>query len=55
MLSLEEYRRISSEKRATFSEAFERWRASVDLRDINVGDNDFADLRDKSQGRELTW
>ena len=51
LVSIEEFRRLSSGREGFWS-AIERWRASVDPADLE-GDDPFADVRDKSPGREL--
>ena len=53
LTSVDEYRRLSS-RREGFWTATERWRASVDPADLE-GEDPFADVRDKSPGREIDF
>ena len=51
LVSIDEYRRLS-EGRRDFWGAYERWRASINPADLE-GDDPFADVRDRSPGREI--
>lgn len=51
LISVDEYRRLSDGRR-DFWGAYERWRASIDPADLE-GDDPFADVRDRSPGREI--
>jgi antitoxin Phd len=55
VMSLEEYRRVAGGKRKSFNEAFEEFRASVDLEALNFTDEDFEGIRDRSPGRDVHW
>ena len=51
LMSVDEYRRLSSGREGFWS-AYQRWRASVDPADLE-GDDPFANVRNKSPGREI--
>lgn len=52
LLSVREYERMAS-SRPGFAEAYEAWRASVDLAEVGVEPEHFAALRDSSPGRPV--
>ena len=54
ILSVQDYQRLSS-GRPDFWEAFEAFRQSVDLRDLDVQPDTFDGVRDTSPGREFSW
>jgi prevent-host-death family protein len=51
IVSVDEYRRMAS-GRSGYWTAYQRWRSSVDPADLE-GDDPFADVRDRSPGREV--
>lgn len=53
IVSIDEYRRMSSD-RSGFWTAYQRWRSSIDPADLE-GDDPFADVRDRSPGREIDF
>ncbi len=53
LVSIDEFRRLSS-RREGFWSAYQRWRATVDPADLE-GDDPFADVRDRSPGRDVDF
>jgi prevent-host-death family protein len=54
IVSIQDYQRLSTGKK-TFTEAFEAFRKSVDLEELNFRHEDFEGLRDRSPGRDFHW
>ncbi len=55
LISIEEYERLCS-RRPDFWEAYQAFRKEFDLDNLNMDpDEIFADVRDKSPGREVNW
>jgi prevent-host-death family protein len=52
IVPLDEYRRLKGERPNTW-EAYQRWRAEVDLDEIGVDDTFLEGLRDPSPGRDI--
>ncbi len=55
ILSLDAYRRLAQSEQADFWSAYERFRESVDPADLVDEPDPFADVRDRSPGREPGW
>ena len=54
LVSLDDFRRHHPEPRGNFWEAYQRWRRSVDPKDLE--DPDFLEgVRDRSPGRDFKW
>ena len=51
LMSADEYRRLTAGERG-FWEAYQTFRAAVDLRESAITADDFANLRDPAPGRE---
>jgi antitoxin Phd len=52
IVSLKEYERKVA-RRPTFAEAYEAWRATVELKEVAVASSYFMGLRDRSPGRKV--
>jgi len=53
IVSIDDFRRMSS-KRPDFWELYQQWRQSGDPSDLE-GDDPFANVRDRSPGRDFEW
>lgn len=54
LMSIDEYRRLTAEK-VDFWEAYTAFREKVDLQQLNIRPEIFADVRDRESGREVDW
>jgi prevent-host-death family protein len=54
ILSVRDYRPAQAPKR-DFWDAYQEWRRSVDLEELDLGPEYFEGLRDKSPGRDFHW
>ena len=52
LMSIEEYRRLQAQQRG-FWDAYQTFRAEVDLKEAGVTEEDFTGLREPSPGREV--
>lgn len=52
LMSVEEFRRLQAQRRGFF-DAYEAFRAEVNLEAVGLTDEEFADLRDGSPGRNV--
>jgi antitoxin Phd len=54
LLSVAEYERLAG-NRPSFWEAYQEWRRTVDWEALGDVDEIFADVRDRSPGRDFRW
>ncbi|MEM7035009.1 MAG: type II toxin-antitoxin system Phd/YefM family antitoxin [Chloroflexota bacterium] len=54
LLSIQEYRHLTSH-RSGFWEMYSTFQSQVNLADLNISPDVFADVREESQGREVSW
>lgn len=52
IISIDEYRRLKGGKKKSFGEAIVEFRNSVDWNKIDIDEDIFKDVRDRSPGRE---